>query len=401
MDHAATTPINADILRAMNEVYKNNYFNPGGLYAEGVVTDRKVSECRKSVANLLGTTSDHVVFTRGGTESNNMAILGVLENLTQSPDGAHPLLQGEGLPHVIVSAIEHAAVLETVQYFQRQHKIELSVIPVTPDGIIDIDELKKSLRLETVLVSVMYVNNEIGTIQPIREIAKLIRWFKKHNNLKTYPLLHTDAIQAVNYLDLNVERLGIDLMSLSGSKIYGPKSSGVLYIRNRELISNMFHGGDQEFGLRAGTEDIAQVVGFTKALEITRGVSEQESGRLVVLQNYFFTELKKNIPDLVVNGDTDRICNNVNVTIPGISGERLVIELDAKGICASSKSACAENSGEVSHVISAIRPNSVSTDGSVRFTIGRGTTKADIQRVITIFLEIIMNIKNFEKTLTR
>lgn len=393
LDHAATTPLDKDVLCVMNEVYNNNYFNPGGLYLEGVLAAQKITECRKSVANLLGTTSNHIVFTRGGTESNNMAILGVLEKYFQN--------NSHKVPHVIVSSIEHVAVLETVKFLEKTGKITLSLVSVDEQGIVDVKEFKKLLRTETVLVSIMYVNNEIGSIQSIKEITKLIRWFKKHNDLKTYPLFHTDAIQAVNYLDLNVERLGVDLMSLSGSKIYGPKSSGVLYVRNRDLISSMFHGGDQEFDLRAGTEDTASVVGFTKALAITREISEKETRRLAELQEYFFGELVKNIPDIIMNGGIDRICNNINITIPGISGERLVIELDAQGICASSKSACAENSGELSHVITAIKPNSSLIDGSVRFTMGRATSKVDIVKVIRIFSKIILNIRVFEKNLTR
>ncbi|MDB4984350.1 MAG: aminotransferase, class superfamily, partial [Patescibacteria group bacterium] len=360
---------------------------------------------RKSVAKLLGTTSEHVVFTRGGTESNNIGVLGVIEKYkSENP---------EKVPHIIISEIEHAAVLETAKYLESQNKISLSIAPVDAEGIVDMKELKKLLCIETVLVSIMYVNNEIGTIQPIKEITKLVRWFKKQNDLKTYPLVHTDAIQAANYLDINVERLGVDLMSLSGSKIYGPKSSGVLYVRNKNTVSSMFHGGDQEFGLRSGTEDIAQIVGFSKAFELARKDSEQESKRLGELQSYFFSELAKNIPDAIVNGSLhERICNNINITITGISGERLVIELDAKGISAASKSACKEDNGEESHVIAAIRraddrfirKDGViggSTDGSLRFTMGKGTTKRDVEKAVVVLAGIIKKIRVFEAYLTK
>jgi cysteine desulfurase len=421
----------------MEATYKNNYFNPGGLYKEGVAADLIISDCRKSVAKLIGTTTDHVIFTRGGTESCNLAIVGVLAGFTTpQPRGASaaPLIKGSktpSLPHYIISPIEHSAVLETAKNLVKENKIELSIISVNDQGIVDMDELKKALRPETVLVSVMYVNNEIGTIQPIKEIAKLIRWHKKQCSkpslLERAPreaggcVFHVDAIQAANYLDINVERLGVDLMSLSGSKIYGPKSSGILYVRNRDLVSPVLYGGSQEFGLRAGTEDIAQIAGFTKALEIAREMSEKESARLLELQNYFFAELEKSVTNYRINGSREfRVPNNINISIAGISSERLVIELDAKGICASSQSACRSDSDEESYVIAAIRkphPNSSAsetlgtsswqeeesapaTEGSIRFTMGRSTTKGDISRVVKELAKIVNEIRTFEYMLT-
>ena len=213
----------------------------------------------------------------------------------------------------------------------------------------------------------MYVNNEIGIIQPVKEIAKLIRWYRKHaekslmkevngNTPVAYPLFHTDAIQSVNFLDINTERLGVDLMSLSGSKIYGPKASGAVFVRNRAAVTSMFHGGDQEMGLRAGTEDTAVIAGFAKALEIARAEAEQEVVRLEKLRDLLMKHITDVLPDIVVNGGTkNRIVNNLSVSVPGISGERLVIELDAQGICVASKSACKEDDGEASHVIAALR----------------------------------------------
>lgn len=390
LDHAATTPLDPKVLSVMQDAYRNNYVNPGGLYREGVEAVRIIDQSRKSVARLLGTTSDHIIFTRGGTESCNLGIMGVLVAHHQ--------------PHVITSSIEHAAVLEVLKDLEKKQKIELTIIPVDDQGIVIVDEIKKALKPETVLVSVMYVNNEIGTIQPIKEIAKLIRWHKKHAGSNVS--LHVDAIQAANYLDINVERLGVDLMSLSGSKIYGPKSAGMLYVRNRELLSPVIYGGGQEFGLRAGTEDIAQIVGFSKALEITREISESENTRLEGLQEYFFAELEKNIQGIIMNGSREyRSPNNINITVLGISGERLVIELDAKGICASSKSACNEDSGEESHVIAALRQaqgiTSVTTEGALRFTMGRFTAKRDIQRTVLVLSEIVRKIRVFEKTITK
>lgn len=391
MDHAATTPLDPRVFSIMADVYRHGYFNPGSLYADGVATAKKVSESRKQVAALLGTTADHVVFTRGGTESDNLAMIGIVKKfLNHNPNT---------VPHIIVSEIEHPAILETAKDLEIKKQITLSIIPVDRDGIIIVDEIKKALRPETILVSIMYVNNEIGTIQPIREITKLVRWYKKQNNMKAYPLVHTDAIQATNYLDINVERLGVDVMSLSGSKMYGPKSSGVLYVRNTDMIAPIFHGGEQEMGLRAGTEDIAQIVGFAKAFAIARNIAEQESVRLSALQNYFFAELQKQIPGMKINGSvSERIPNNINISIPRISSERLVIELDAQGIAAASKSACREQNDDESYVIQALR-KSRSTDGSIRFTMGRSTTRRDVTRTISALVKIVGRIKDFEESI--
>jgi cysteine desulfurase len=340
-----------------------------------------------------------------------------------------PSLFKERKPHVISSVIEHAAVLETFKQLEKEKKIELTLVPVDTDGIVLVDEIKKALKPETILVSVMYVNNEIGTVQPIKDIAKLIRWYKKHTPqaqgpstlskrkgsgpTSIYPLVHVDAIQAANYFDINVERLGVDLMSLSGSKIYGPKSSGVLYVRNREMVSSMFHGGDQEFGLRAGTEDVAQVAGFAKALGFACALAQNEASRLEVLRDRLIEGLCS-LPGVRLNGTArDRICNNVNVSVEGISGERLVIELDARGIAVSSKSACREDTDEESHVIAALRAGTNlpliegvarpkaggGSTGSLRFTLGRQTNAWDIEKVIKECSSIIQKIRNFEKSL--
>lgn len=451
MDHAATTLLDGRVLSGMKNVFIRNYFNPGALYREGVITDQLIDQSRMMVAKLIGTTSDHVIFTRGGTESCNMAIIGTLSTLVERVDSEAGRVRT--VPHVITSAIEHAAVLEPLKELERTQKIGLSIIPVDSEGIIIVDEIKKALRPETVLITVMYVNNEIGTIQPIKEIVKLVRWYKKQHpsalraaplskgsHSSVYPLVHTDAIQAANYLDIHIERLGVDLMSLSGSKIYGPKSSGVLYVRHKELLDPMFFGGDQEFGLRAGTEDVAQVVGFAKALEITRATADSEKVRLETLRDLFILQLKQGIPEIVVNGvdpllqgeggsrrepgEVLRNANNINITIPRISGERLVIELDAYGICAASKSACKEDDGEASHVIAALRTSQSRVslnltpapleptlslagegprviDGAVRFTMGRSTTKRDVLTTVNALKEIVERIQAFEKTLTK
>lgn len=425
LDHAATTPLDPEVQRAMVAVMTGDFANPGAIHGLGIKTRLLINDARRSVAKLLGTTSNHIVFTRGGTESNNIAIQGVIARAVQKNQGSHSM--GEfPKPHVISSVIEHAAVLETLKELERQQVIELTLVDVDATGIVMVDQVKEALRPETVLISIMYVNNEIGTIQPIREIAKLVRWYRKQldrkphhattsaarngnsvgtdaGNMDAYPLFHVDAIQAVNYLDIHVERLGVDLMSLSGSKIYGPKSSGVVFVRNLSLVAPMLFGGDQEFSIRPGTEDVVQVVGFTKALESVRAIADSEHERLKVLRDDAITSLEKNILDVVINGSrTDRVANNISFTIPGISGERLVIELDARGILCASKSACKEDSDEASHVLTALRRATVTdTDGAVRLSLGQGTTRADTQYAVESITDIVKTIRAFEKTISK
>lgn len=430
LDHAATTPLDPEVQRVMVAVMTGDFANPGAIHGLGIKTRLLINDARRSVAKLLGTTSDHVVFTRGGTESNNIAIQGVVAHAVQIVEKSE-MHDGQAenkpvKPHVISSVIEHAAVLDTLKELERQQVIELTLVDVDATGVVMVDQIKEALRPETVLISIMYVNNEIGTIQPIREIAKLVRWYRKQldrkashattsaarngnavgtgvGSMDAYPLFHVDAIQAVNYLDIHVERLGVDLMSLSGSKIYGPKSSGVVFVRNLSLVVPMLFGGDQELSIRPGTEDVVQVVGFTKALESVRAIADSEHERLKVLRDEAVASLEKNILDVVINGSrTERTANNISFTIPGISGERLVIELDARGILCASKSACKEDSGEASHVLTALRRATVTdTDGAVRLSLGQGTTRADMQYAVESITDIVKTIRAFEKTISK
>lgn len=392
LDHAATTPMDARVFSVMKKIFKDSYGNAGGMYQLAMNTKAMLYESRKKVAMLLGTTSDHIIFTRGGTESNNIAIIGTVNHFKVK----HP----DMVPHVITSTIEHDSVLETVRNLEQKKIITASYIPCDEDGIVIVSELKKQLRPETILVSIMYANNEIGTIQPIREITKLVRWYKKQlqeqKKLVTsdqYPLVHTDAIQAVNYCDINVMRLGVDMMTLSGSKIYGPKSVGALFVKNKELLDPIMFGGGHEFGLRSGTEDVAMIAGFTKALEISNELKEQESLRLTQLRDYLISELETDARINVNGSKTNRLPNNCNITITGFSSEALVIQLAAKGFAVSSKSACQSDTDEESHVIAAIRNaqgfDSQSEEGSLRITMGRTTTKKDIKKILQVFWSIV------------
>lgn len=391
LDYASTTPIDSEVLFVMNQVYKKTYGNPGAMYPLAMQTKNYISAARKKIATLIGATSDQVIFTRGGTESNNIAILGVLHHFKEN----YPNI----VPHIITSNIEHDSVLELCRHLGNTQQAKITYIPCNKEGIIDVSLIKKELRPETILVTVMYANNEIGTIQPIREITKLIRWYKKQLKEKElaiisnqYPLVHTDAIQAVNYCDDNISRLGVDLMTVSGSKIYGPKSTGMLFVKHKQLLSPILFGGGQESGLRSGTEDVAAIAGFVKAYEIAQAKRETEVLRLLALRTFLMDYLLTN-EDVVVNGSlTDRLPNNINVTVKNYSGEELVIQLATKGFAVSSKSACQSSSDEKSHVITALRTaqkrHTKSTEGSLRITLGRFTTRKDIQKFISAFQKI-------------
>lgn len=392
LDHASTTPMDPRVFSVMKKVINHSYGNQGGFYNLGTETAKTISESRKKVASLLATTSEHLLFTRGGTEANNIAILGTISHFNKINPGV--------IPHIITSVIEHDSVLETCRHLESEGKAVVSYVSCGADGVIDVSEIKKELRLETVLVTVMYANNEIGTIQPIKDIAKLIRWYKKQlkeNNTvvisSEYPLVHTDAIQAINYCDINVARLGIDMMTLSGSKIYGPKSIGALFVKNKELLDPVIFGGGQEFGLRSGTEDSAMIAGFAKALEISQEVKDHEVKRLVTIREDVIVELLKDDRITLNGSESDRLPNNINVSVSGFSGEELVIKLAAHGFAVSSKSACQSDSDEESHVIAALREaqgiSSKSEEGSLRITMGRGTDRNDMDKFIKVLKKLL------------
>lgn len=391
LDHASTTPIDLSVLSVMNDIMKNAYGNPGGMYPLAIKTKQIINGARRNVATLIGTTSDHIVFTRGGTESNNIALLGLVEHFKKNNSNI--------VPHIITSTIEHDSILEICRHLENSKQAEVSYVPCDKDGVIDMTELKKALRPTTILVTVMYANNEIGTIQPIRDIAKLVRWYKKQlkeNNTAVidaiYPLVHTDAIQVVNYCDINTARLGVDMMTMSGSKIYGPKSVGVLFMKDKTLCDPIMFGGGQESGLRSGTEDSAVISGFAKALEISQDKKESETKRLTILRDECISELLKDERVILNGSQKDRLPNNINITVKGFSGESLVIQLAACGFSVSSKSACQSDSDEESHVIAALRTaqgiSSKSEEGSLRITLGRNTSKNDINKFINALTKI-------------
>lgn len=381
LDHASATSIDQGVLKLMNQVYKENFANPSAIHDLGVKSKNILENARAKVARILGAHTDEIVFTSGATEANNLALLGVIS----------------GAKHVVTTNIEHASILEMCKFLERNKKIEVTYVGVEENGIVDPQKIKKALRPDTSLVSVMYANNEIGTIQPIKEIAKVIRHYKKLNPTSKV-LFHTDSAQAVNYLDINPTRLGVDMMTLGSGKVYGPKGVGMLYVKRGGALSPIIYGGDQESNRRAGTENVAGVVGFAHALEIVEKIKIKESARLQKLRDYFINRLShSNIltnDGMILNGDAiDRLANNVNITIPKIPSDLLVIELSAKGIYASEKSACKSGDKKTSHVISAIRPDEL--DGSLRFSLGRDTTKQDIDFTLKALQSILTKLKKW------
>jgi len=328
-DAAAGTPIDKRVLRAMLPYLNKDFGNPASIHQEGVTAEKAVEKARAEIARILFAHPDEIVFTGSGTESDNLAILGTAELSTRK--------------HIITTAIEHKAVLEPCRYLQKKG-FKITYLPVDQNGQVNLQILKESLNQDTFLVSVMLANNETGSVQLIKEVAKIIRhWRKKNPSASSgqVPYLHTDACQAPRFLDLNIEKLGVDLLSFNGSKIYGPKGIGALFVRRGIILSPMIMGGGQENGRRSGTLNVAGIVGLAEALKICEQEREKESKNLTKLRDKLIVKLKKEIPGLTVNGGLEnRLPNNVNFALAGFEGEQLVIELDAKGFAVSSGSAC-------------------------------------------------------------
>jgi cysteine desulfurase len=394
LDHASATPVDTNVAKEMQRLTRTIHANPSGITALSVASRAIVENARAIVAKLLFAHADEIIFTGSGTESDALAIIGTVMKMRSETC----------LPHIVTTVIEHPAVLENCRMLERNGFAEVTYVQCDEKGIIDPKEIKAALKENTVLVSVMYANNEIGTIQPIAEIAKEIRHFKKSTPLSRLPLLHTDACQAMNYIELtNIEKLGVDLMSFNSSKIYGPKGVGFLYKKRSVELAPLYEGGGQEFGLRSGTEDVVSIAGAAMALEQTWKMKEKEAKRLTALRDYGIEKLlslSSSTVEIILNGDQSvRLPNNINITVSGISSELLVIELDARGIAVSAKSACKSDDPNESYVIDALRTASGhdknSADGSIRISLGRSTKKSDIDALVTALKVILATYKKW------
>jgi cysteine desulfurase len=379
LDYAATTPTDPAVLAEMLPYFDARYGNPSSMYESGRRAAHAIGNAKAAVAEILGCKPDEIIFTGSGTESDNLALMGVARANRESGR------------HIIISAIEHKAVLEAARRLVSEG-FEVSYAPVLPSGIIDLTAFERLLRDDTILVSIMYANNEIGTIQPISGITAII---KKHRGQKQFPLFHTDACQAAGFLSLDVNALGIDLMALNGSKIYGPKGAGILYKKNGVGIEPVIVGGDQERGLRAGTESIPLIVGCAEALKRADSMRKEESARLTELRGYFIGEMHRLIPEARLNGDLYiRLPNNAHFSFPRIEGESILLMLDQAGIEVSTGSACSANDLRPSHVLLALGEDETLAHGSVRFSLGRHTTREDLDYVLSVLPGIVSRLNS-------
>ncbi|MBT6253688.1 aminotransferase class V-fold PLP-dependent enzyme [Candidatus Uhrbacteria bacterium] len=370
LDHAAATPTDEAVVDVVSSFMKAVQGNAGSFHSEGKRAKDQLDAARSEIAEFLGARPDEILFTGSGTESDNLAILGYAR--------AH----AKHGKHIVTTAIEHHAVLETMQHLEKKEGFELTIVPVEKNGIVDAKKVLDAIREDTTIVSVMLVNNEIGTIQPVAEIGNAIEKMRKGGKAQ-YVALHTDAMQATAYLDLDVRKLHVDLLSINGSKVYGPKGVGALFVKRGTKLQPLTFGGAQEKGIRPGTENVAAIVGFAKALELVQGRREADASHLLPLREKLIEGILNTIPKTRLNGDREqRVPNNVNISIMDLEGEALLLYLDAKGIYASTGSACTSASLDPSHVIIALGMPFEVAHGSMRFTLGRDTTEADIDYVI-------------------
>ncbi|MFA6269909.1 MAG: cysteine desulfurase family protein [Candidatus Paceibacterota bacterium] len=410
LDYASITPLDPKVEAEMSRVQKKFWANPSSLHNEGEMAKNILEEARINIARFLHCRSNEVFFTSGGTESLNLAIAGVVKNFEN------------GIPHIIVSSIEHPAVLEPIKNLIKEQKVEISFISPNEKGLINPESIKKELKANTVLIVVQHANNEIGTIQPVSKISKIVRNFrelriKNHELSKkssspelhnSYPIIHNsfpfllvDACQSVCFENVSLERLGADILVLDGIKMYGPRGVGVLVVKRDVKISPIIFGGGQERGLRSGTENVAGAVGLTKALAIASDMREKETKRLTTLRNYAVTKILKEIPNSFLNGDLkNRLPNNINICLaspkplakaglPKIDSEFLVIKLDTLGFAVSAASACHTLSLENgSYVIESLGREDCGSS-SLRITLGRATKKSDVDKFISTLKKII------------
>ena len=400
LDHASATPLDPRVKAAMELYWDVAYGNPSTLYRQGRLAKGALDKSRETVARVLNCKFDEIIFTAGGTEADNIAIFGAAE-----------MFRGQALPavalpgretgsakagHLITTAIEHHAALRSFEALEREGW-DVTYLPVSEDGLVNPAAVRAAIRPDTLLVSAMYANNEIGTVQPLAEIANIVKRAKKERaaSNNTLPLyFHSDASQAAGFLDLNLSKLGVDLMSLNGGKIYGPKGTGLLFIRMGTRLKPIFRGGGQEKNLRSGTENIPGIVGFAKALEIAEQERAAESKRLAELRDYLIRRLSAEIPKTVLNGHAvKRLPNNVNVSVLDIEGEAVILYLDAKGIAISTGSACTSTTLDPSHVILALGKPYEYAHSSLRFTLGRSTTKEDLDYLMEVFPGIVEKLR--------
>ena len=383
LDHASTTPTDPRVVVAMEPYWSQNYGNPSSLYRLSLISKQAILDSREKIAKVLNCQPDEIIFTGGGTESINLAIKGIV-------------MAAKKPAHMITSQIEHHAVLNSCQRMNSQgHK--LSILPVDRYGLVALDDVKAAIKDETILVTIMMANNEIGTIEPIQEIGAYLEKLNKDRAKKGLEKIyfHTDACQAAGALDIDVKKLHVDMLTINGSKIYGPKGVGVLYLKNGTRIIPLINGGGQEKKLRSGTENVPGIVGMAQALTIAYQEKAKENKRQVELRDWFIKELTTKISKSILNGHAEkRLPNNINISFLDIEGEAVLLHLDEVGIMASTGSACTSSSLEPSHVIRALGAPYEVAHGSIRFTLGKSTTKKDLEYVLEKFPAIVEKLRH-------
>lgn len=373
LDYSATTPVKEEVLKEMIPYFTEKFGNPSSLYDKGLEAKDAVNHAREQVAALINAEPREIFFTAGGTEADNWAVFGVCDKLKEKGN------------HIITTKIEHHAMLHSCAFLEKQG-FRVTYLDIDKDGRVDLEQLKNSITDKTILISVMMINNEIGTLQPIKEIAEIAKAHKI--------IFHTDAVQAMGNVPIDVKELGVDLMSMSSHKIYGPKGEGALFIRKGLRISNYLHGGAQENGKRAGTENLTGIVGFGKAAELARVNFHEHVEHCSSLRNYLIDRILNEIPDTILNGTVDgRHPGNANITFKYIEGESILLLLNQFGISVSTGSACSSKSLEPSHVLTALGVPVEMIHGTVRFTVGDFTTKEDIDYVVDSLKNIVTRLR--------
>jgi cysteine desulfurase len=375
LDHAGTTPLHPEVYSLMCEFMKNTFGNPSSIHSFGREAKKWVDEARQQVADLIGSEAGEIIFTSGGTEADNLAIIGAAAARHKKGN------------HIITSSIEHPAVLNTCKHLAKIG-FEVTFLPVDQYGLVNPEELCKAIRPETILISIMHANNEIGTIEPIDELSKIAR---EHG-----VLFHTDAVQTTGKIPVNVNALGVDLLTLSSHKIYGPKGVGALYKRKGVRLQPVVYGGGQESNSRSGTENTIGIVGFGKAAEIAARDLDSELNRIRELRDKLVQGIKERIPDVKYNGHPERrLPHNVNFSFSYVEGESMLLSLDMKGIAASSGSACSSSNLQPSHVLTAIGLPYELIHGSLRMTLGRMNNAADIDYVLEVLPGVVSKLRSF------
>ena len=373
LDNAATTPTHPDVWKAMRPFLRDSFGNPSSMHSAGQEARVAIEEARDKVASLIGAGSEEIVFTSGGTEADNFALKG----MAYANDG--------GRNHIITSSVEHHAVLETCRFLERLG-FTVTYLQVDGSGLVDPDDVKRAITGKTLLISVMHANNEVGTVEPIAEIGKIAK--------EAGVSFHTDAVQTAGHIPVKVDDLGVDMLAMSAHKLGGPKGIGALYVRKGTRIVSFVHGGEQEKGRRASTENVPGIVGFGRAAEIAQRESDKQAKRLTPLRDRLTSGLAKRIGHIHLNGHpTRRLPNNVNMSVDGVEGEHMLLNLDARGICVSTGSACSASSSEPSHVLLALGLSREQARASIRLSLGRETVERDIDRVLAVLPEVVARLR--------